>query len=100
MQHKKVSQQTIGGGSTCINDDVINSMTSLLLLYSARKKGGQLTSLTPLRLPPYVALHDSITPDHSKVISATSEESFSFFDSPSSPSMTISQTGGVFFLAG
>ena len=46
------SQQTIGGGSTCSNDDVINSMTSLLLPYSAQKVGGQLTPLTPLRLPP------------------------------------------------
>ena len=30
----------LGGGSICSNDDVINSMTSLLLPYSAQKVGG------------------------------------------------------------
>ena len=49
--HQEGSRQTIGGGSTCSNDDVINSMTSLLLPYSAQKVGGQLTPLTPLDLP-------------------------------------------------
>jgi len=37
------SRRTIGGGSTCSNDDVINSMKSLLLPYSAQKVGGQMT---------------------------------------------------------
>ena len=50
--YQEGSQQTIGEGSTCSNDDVIKSMTSLLLPYSAQKVGGQLTPLTPQRLPP------------------------------------------------
>ena len=46
----------LGGGSICSNDDVINSMTSLLLPYFAHNVGGQLTPLTPLRLPPWIHL--------------------------------------------